>query len=44
LEQRRYDIDWLRVAAMLIIFFGVALVKRYSRPPSPKPVRASVAS
>ena len=30
--------------AMLIIFFGVALVKRYSRPPSPKPARVSVAS
>ncbi len=31
------------VIAMLVIFFGVALVKRYSRPPSPKPARASVA-
>ena len=30
--------------AMLIIFVGVALVKRYSRPPSPKPVPASAAS
>ncbi len=30
--------------AMLIIFAGVALVKRYSRPASPKPVRASAAS
>jgi drug/metabolite transporter (DMT)-like permease len=30
--------------AMLIIFAGVALVKRYSQPPSPKPVRASAAS
>jgi drug/metabolite transporter (DMT)-like permease len=30
--------------AMLIIFVGVALVKRYSRPPSPKPVPASGAS
>jgi len=29
--------------AMLIIFFGVALVKRYSRPPAPKPARASAA-
>jgi drug/metabolite transporter (DMT)-like permease len=29
---------------MLIIFAGVALVKRYSRPASPKPVRASAAS
>lgn len=36
------------VIAMLIIFLGVALVKRFaqrhSRPPSPKPARASVAS
>jgi drug/metabolite transporter (DMT)-like permease len=32
------------VIAMLIIFAGVALVKRYSRPPSPKPVQASAAS
>ena len=31
-------------AAMLIIFFGVALVKRYSRPPAPRPARASAAS
>ena len=30
--------------AMLIIFVGVALVKRYSLPPSPKPVPASAAS
>jgi drug/metabolite transporter (DMT)-like permease len=30
--------------AMLIIFVGVALVKRYSRPPSPEPVPASAAS
>jgi drug/metabolite transporter (DMT)-like permease len=30
--------------AMLTIFVGVALVKRYSRPPSPKPVPASAAS
>jgi drug/metabolite transporter (DMT)-like permease len=30
--------------AMLIIFAGVALVKRYSQPPSPKPVQASAAS
>jgi len=29
---------------MLIIFAGVALVKRYSRPASPKPARASAAS
>jgi drug/metabolite transporter (DMT)-like permease len=34
----------LEVLAMLIIFLGVALVKRYSRPPSPKPVRAAAAS
>jgi drug/metabolite transporter (DMT)-like permease len=32
------------VIAMLIIFAGVALVKRYSQPPSPEPVRASAAS
>ena len=32
------------VIAMLIIFAGVALVKRYSRPPSPKPAQASAAS
>jgi drug/metabolite transporter (DMT)-like permease len=31
------------VIAMLIIFAGVALVKRYSRPPSPEPVQASAA-
>jgi drug/metabolite transporter (DMT)-like permease len=30
--------------AMLIIFAGVALVKRYSLPPAPKPARASAAS
>ena len=30
--------------AMLIIFAGVALVKRYSPPPSPKPARVSAAS
>jgi drug/metabolite transporter (DMT)-like permease len=30
--------------AMLIIFAGVALVKRYSLPPSPEPVPASAAS
>jgi len=30
--------------AMLIIFAGVALVKRYSLPPSPKPVPVSAAS
>jgi len=40
----REHIGMQEVTAMLIIFFGVALVKRYSRPPSPKPVRASVAS
>ncbi len=34
----------LEVIAMLIIFAGVALVKRYSEPPSPKPARASAAS
>jgi drug/metabolite transporter (DMT)-like permease len=32
------------VIAIFIIFAGVALVKRYSRPPSPEPVRASAAS
>jgi drug/metabolite transporter (DMT)-like permease len=32
------------VIAMLIIFAGVALVKRYSRPPSPKPAPVSAAS
>lgn len=32
------------VVAMLIIFAGVALVKRYSRPPSPEPAQASAAS
>jgi drug/metabolite transporter (DMT)-like permease len=31
------------VIAMLIIFAGVALVKRYSLPPAPKPVRVSAA-
>ncbi len=36
--------DCRKFIAMLIIFFGVALVKRYSRPPSPKPARVSVAS
>lgn len=34
----------LEVIAMLVIFAGVALVKRYSLPPSPKPARASAAS
>jgi drug/metabolite transporter (DMT)-like permease len=32
------------VVAMLIIFAGVALVKRYSLPPSPKPAQVSAAS
>jgi drug/metabolite transporter (DMT)-like permease len=32
------------VIAMLIIFAGVALVKRYSRPPAPKPAQVSAAS
>jgi drug/metabolite transporter (DMT)-like permease len=32
------------VIGMLVIFAGVALVKRYSQPPSPKPARASAAS
>jgi drug/metabolite transporter (DMT)-like permease len=39
----REHIGMQEVIAMLVIFFGVALVKRYSRPPSPKPARASVA-
>ncbi len=34
----------LEVIAMAIIFAGVALVKRYSQPPAPKPARASAAS
>jgi drug/metabolite transporter (DMT)-like permease len=34
----------LELVAMLIIFVGVALVKRYSLPPSPKPVPVSAAS
>jgi drug/metabolite transporter (DMT)-like permease len=34
----------LEMFAMLIIFAGVALVKRYARPASPKPARASAAS
>jgi drug/metabolite transporter (DMT)-like permease len=32
------------VIAMLVIFAGVALVKHYSQPPSPKPAPASAAS
>jgi len=40
----REHIGLQEVTAMLIIFFGVALVKRYSQPPSPKPARASAAS
>lgn len=32
------------IVAMLIIFAGVGLVKRYSVPPAPKPARASAAS
>jgi drug/metabolite transporter (DMT)-like permease len=40
----REHIGLQEVIAMLIIFFGVALVKRYSRPPSPKPARAAVVS
>ncbi len=34
----------VEMLAMLVIFAGVALVKRYSLPPAPKPVRASAAS
>ncbi|MBV9768896.1 MAG: EamA family transporter [Bryobacterales bacterium] len=40
----REHIGALELFAMLIIFAGVALVKRYSRQSSPKPVRASAAS
>jgi drug/metabolite transporter (DMT)-like permease len=40
----REHIGLQEVIAMLIIFFGVGLVKHYSRPPSLKPARASVAS
>jgi drug/metabolite transporter (DMT)-like permease len=40
----REHIGMQEVIAMLVIFFGVALVKRYSRPPAPKPARASAAS
>jgi drug/metabolite transporter (DMT)-like permease len=40
----REHIGLQETAAMLIIFFGVALVKRYSRPPAPRPARASAAS
>ena len=32
------------IGGMFVIFCGVALVKRYSRPPAPKPARASAAS
>jgi drug/metabolite transporter (DMT)-like permease len=39
----REHIGLQEISAMLIIFFGVALVKRYSRPPSPKPAQASAA-
>jgi drug/metabolite transporter (DMT)-like permease len=40
----REHIGLQELTAMLIIFFGVALVKHYSRPPSPKPARASAVS
>jgi drug/metabolite transporter (DMT)-like permease len=40
----RERIGLQEVTAMLIIFAGVGLVKRYSRPPSPEPARASAAS
>jgi drug/metabolite transporter (DMT)-like permease len=40
----REHIGLQEIVAMLIIFSGVALVKRYSRPPAPKPARASAAS
>jgi drug/metabolite transporter (DMT)-like permease len=40
----REHIGLQEVIAMFVIFAGVALVKRYSRPPSPEPVRASAAS
>ena len=40
----REHFGWAELAGMLIIFCGVALVKRYSLPPAPKPARASAAS
>jgi drug/metabolite transporter (DMT)-like permease len=40
----REHIGLQEMIAMLIIFAGVALVKRYSLLPSPRPVRASAAS
>jgi drug/metabolite transporter (DMT)-like permease len=40
----REHIGLQEIVAMLVIFSGVALVKRYSRPPAPKPARASAAS
>ena len=40
----REHIGLQEVIAMVVIFAGVALVKRYSRPPSPKPARVSAAS
>ena len=40
----REHIGAAEIAGMLVIFCGVALVKRYSRKPVPKPARASAAS
>jgi drug/metabolite transporter (DMT)-like permease len=40
----REHIGLQEIVAMLVIFSGVALVKRYSRPPAPKPAQASAAS
>jgi drug/metabolite transporter (DMT)-like permease len=40
----REHIGLQELLAMFIIFAGVALVKRYSRPPSPEPAQASAAS
>lgn len=40
----RERIGLAEIGGMLIIFCGVALVKRYSRKPVPKPARASAAS
>jgi drug/metabolite transporter (DMT)-like permease len=40
----RERIGLAEIAGMLVIFCGVALVKRYSRKPVPKPAQASAAS
>jgi drug/metabolite transporter (DMT)-like permease len=36
----REPFGWRETAAMAIIFIGVAVVKRYSRPATPRPVEA----